>query len=74
MWKKIDTIKLETPQDLLAMLSLTIATKPQSTTMYSFSTSQENVTYLINQHTLPFYNPNILQEARNIKAWDKVKN
>lgn len=74
MWKKIDTVKLETPQDLLAMLSLIIATKPQSTTMYSFSTSQKNIIYLINQHTLPFYSPDILQEAKNIKTWDKVKN
>ncbi len=69
MWKINDKIKTETVSDLI--INLTVLLSHPAPVMFSFDTDA-NVTYLISAATFPSFNPLIIQQAKNIKAWQKI--
>lgn len=70
MWKINDKIKTETVSDLI--INLTVLLSHPAPVMFSFDTNDTNVTYLVSAATFPFFNPLIIQQAKNIKAWQKI--
>lgn len=70
MWKINDQIKVSTPSDLI--MDLTVLMAKPAPIMFSFNIPDNNIIYLINVATFPSYDPEILQQAKNIKAWQKI--
>ena len=70
MWKRNDNIKINSASELVAARSILIS-KP-APIIFSFNIPDSEVIYLINPVTFSAYDPIILQQATNIKTWQKI--